>query len=79
MLKAKIPPADGGTGPATELFTDQTAAAYVGDITARAVRDWRTKRGLPFIRITSKVNRIRKCDLDTWLASHQVAINRRGV
>ncbi len=59
---------------AVEIFTDETAAAYVGGITARAVRDWRAKRGLPFIRITSKVNRIRKSDLDQWLAAHQTAI-----
>ena len=62
-----------------ELFTDETAAAYIGDITARAVRDWRTKRGLPFIRVTSRVNRIRKADLDDWLARRQVAISRRGL
>lgn len=60
------------------LLTDETAAAYVGGITARAVRDWRTKRGLPYIRITSKVNRIRKSDLDAWLAQHQTANTWRG-
>ena len=71
---SSVTPADAG-----QLFTDETAAAYIGDITARAVRDWRTKRGLPFIRVTSRVNRIRKADLDDWLARRQVAISRRGL
>ncbi|HSY20108.1 MAG TPA: hypothetical protein VK815_17310 [Candidatus Acidoferrales bacterium] len=41
------------TPPATntvEIFDDEQAAAYVGGIKARAVRDWRTRRGLVFIR-----------------------------
>jgi len=50
-----------------ELFDDNTAAAYIGGIKARAIRDWRTRRGLPFIRVTGKVCRIRKADLDKWL------------
>jgi len=67
--------------PATnnvEIFNDEQAAAYVGGIKARAVRDWRTRRGLPFIRITAKVCRIRKTDLDKWLASCRVAITKGG-
>jgi hypothetical protein len=59
-----------------EIFDDAQAAAYVGGIKPRAIRDWRTRRGLPFIRITAKVCRIRRTDLDNWLGSHQVAINR---
>jgi len=59
---------------AVELFDDTTAAAYVGGIKPRAVRDWRTRRGLPFIRITAKVCRIRRTDLDKWLSQHRVAI-----
>lgn len=46
-----------------ELFDDDSAAAYIGDITARTIRNWRTQRGLPFIRITNKVIRIRRSDL----------------
>jgi excisionase family DNA binding protein len=65
LQNATILPAD--------IFTDETAANYVGGIKARAIRDWRTKRGLPFIRITAKVCRIRKTDLDKWLASRRVA------
>jgi Helix-turn-helix domain len=64
---------------AVEIFDDIQAAAYVGGIKPRAIRDWRTRRGLPFIRITAKVCRIRRTDLDRWLNRHQVAITRGAV
>ena len=78
MDYASNKPADGWKSPAAEIFTDQTAAEYIGGIKARAVRDWRTKRGLPFIRVTSKVCRIRRADLDKWLAQHRVATMTGG-
>jgi len=59
-----------------EIFDDDSAAAYIGGITARTIRNWRSHRGLPFIRITSKVIRIRRADLDEWLARHRVAMIR---
>jgi len=61
-----------------EIFDDDGAAAYVGGIKARAIRDWRTHRGLPFLRLTHKTIRIRKVDLDKWLARQSVAITRGG-
>jgi excisionase family DNA binding protein len=73
MHNAATQPANDGT-----LLTDETAAAYVGGVKARAIRDWRTNRGLPYIRITAKVIRIRKADLDRWIAQHMVAITRRA-
>ena len=69
-------PADGAKNPAAEIFDDTTAAAYVGGIQARAIRDWRTKRGLPFLRLTNKICRIRKMDLDRWLSQHRVAMTK---
>jgi excisionase family DNA binding protein len=66
------------TNTNAELLTDETAAAYIGGIESRTVRDWRMRRGLPFIRVTAKVIRIRRDDLDKWIARHVVAI-RRGV
>ncbi len=79
MVNASIQLADGGNSPAPEIFTDETAAEYIGGIKARAVRDWRTKRGLPFIRVTAKVCRIRRADLDIWLAQHRVATMKGAV
>ena len=76
---------EGGKGNPTppanntvEIFDDEQAAAYVGGIKARAVRDWRTRRGLPFLRLTAKTCRIRKSDLDKWLAQHRVATMTGG-
>lgn len=66
-----VSPADAG-----QILTDETAAAYIGGIEPRTVRAWRTCRGLPFLRITPKVIRIRRADLDKWLARQQVAITR---
>ena len=62
-----------GTG-LPEVFDDDSAAVYIGGITARTIRNWRSHRGLPFIRITSRVIRIRRSDLDEWLARHRVAM-----
>lgn len=62
------------TQPANaEILTDESAASLLG-VESRTIREWRTRRGLPFIRITAKVIRIRRTDLDRWLAQHQVAI-----
>jgi len=61
-----------------EILDDASAAAYIGGIEPRTIHQWRTHRGLPLIRITSKVIRIRRADLDAWLARHQVAIVSAG-
>ncbi len=56
------------------LLDDDGAAEYVGGVKPRAIREWRNKRGLPFLRLTAKVIRIKRSDLDEWLASHRRAI-----
>jgi excisionase family DNA binding protein len=65
------------TSPATpaaaELLTD-TQAAELLSVEPRTLRLWRHSRGLPHLRITSKVIRYRRADLDAWLARHLVAI-----
>jgi excisionase family DNA binding protein len=61
---------------AAEILTDESAAVIIG-VEPRTIRYWRTHRGLPYIRITSKVVRIRKSDLDRWLSQHLVAITRQ--
>ena len=66
-------PADAG-----QILTDEAAAALL-TVEPRTIREWRTRRGLPFIRLTPKVVRIRRADLDKWLARHTVAITRGGV
>jgi len=61
----------------SQILTDETAASLLA-VEPRTIRDWRTRRGLPFIRLTPKVVRIRREDLDKWIARHQVAITRGG-
>jgi excisionase family DNA binding protein len=58
-----------------EIFNDEQTAFYLG-VESRTLRLWRRTRGLPHIRITGKVIRYRKADLDKWLNQHRVAINR---
>ena len=70
------PPASGGQKAAAEIFTDETCAAYIGGIEPRTVRSFRMTRGLPFVKLSSKVVRIRKVDVDKWIARHTVAITR---
>ena len=57
-----------------DIFDDVSAAAYIGGVTPRTIRNWRTHRGLPFIRITARTIRIRRADLDEWLARRRVAM-----
>ena len=63
------------TADTDQILTDESTAALLG-VEPRTVREWRAKRGLPFIKITPKVIRIRRPDLDKWLGKHQVAILR---
>jgi excisionase family DNA binding protein len=58
---------------ASDILTDRDAAALLG-VQERTLRLWRQTRGLPFIRITSKVVRYRRADIDGWLARRRVAI-----
>jgi excisionase family DNA binding protein len=55
-----------------ELLTDRQAAEILA-VEPRTLRLWRHTRGLPHIRITSKVIRYRRSDLDGWLNRHRVA------
>jgi len=78
MNASQILPAAGGQNPPAELFTDATAADYIGNVQSRAVRSWRATSGLPFLKITNKVIRIRRADLDRWLQQHRVAMMKGG-
>ena len=58
---------------AGDLMDEAQAAAYLLT-TPRTMRLWRQTRGVPHIRITSKVIRYRRSDLDAWLAHRRVAV-----
>ena len=60
--------------PNTELLTDAQAAEFLS-VESRTLREWRHTRQLPHIRISSRVIRYRKTDLDAWLARRFVTIS----
>jgi excisionase family DNA binding protein len=73
-IKVQTSPAN----QAGDLLTDTEAAALLS-VEPRTLRLWRHTRGLPHIRLTSKVIRYRRCDLDAWLGRHFVQIRAHGL
>lgn len=63
MAKPSIPP-NGGT------WDNDTAAAYIG-CTPLTLRQWVSRRRVPFVRC-GRLVRFRKCDLDEWLEKNRV-------
>lgn len=65
-------------GPAAssvgELLTDEQAAAFLS-VEPRTLRLWRQTRALPFCRLTPKVIRYRRADLDAWLDRSRTVIS----
>ena len=57
----------------SDLFVEEQACNYL-HTTPRTLRLWRHTRGLPHIRITAKVIRYRRADLDKWLGQRRVTI-----
>jgi predicted DNA-binding transcriptional regulator AlpA len=56
-----------------DVLDDKQVSALL-NTNPRTLRLWRHTRGLPFVRITSKVIRYRRADIDDWLARRRVAI-----
>ena len=54
-------------------MSEEEVCAMFG-VQPRTLREWRAERGLPFVRISSKVIFYRFRDLDEWLGRHRVAI-----
>ena len=59
---------------ADSLLTDAQAAELLA-VQPRTLRLWRTTRALPFLRITSKVIRYKRTDLETWLDRTRTVIS----
>ncbi len=73
MVKVKIAPTPAAT-PAAAVLTDEQLAAELA-VEPRTLRLWRHCRGLPFVKITPRVIRYRRADIDAWLARRRVAIS----
>ena len=62
---------------AEPLWLEEQTALYLA-IEPRTCRLWRTTRGLPFIRISSKAVRYRKADIDAWLDRRRCQTGKVG-
>ena len=51
---------------AVDLLTDKQAAEILA-VEPRTLRLWRNTRGLPFLKITPRVVRYRRSDIEAWL------------
>ena len=56
----------------SELLTEQEAANYLS-VVPRTLRLWRRVRNLPYIKLSGKVIRYRRDDLDRWISKHAVS------
>jgi len=78
-MKRKTPvgaPTNVSTGAvslAGEIFDDNQSAFYL-KITPRTLRLWRRTRGLPHYKVTSKIIRYKRADLDAWLDRSRTVI-----
>ena len=70
-------PTQNNTPPAAPLWVEEQVAEYLA-IEPRTCRLWRTARGLPFIRISSKAVRYRKADIDAWLDRRRCQTGKGG-
>ena len=55
----------------TTLLTEAQAASFVG-IEPRTMRLWRKTRGVPHLKLTSKIVRFRSDDLNDWLNKFRI-------
>ncbi len=58
-----------------DLLNEEQAAKIL-QVEPRTVRLWRSKRALPHIKITPRIVRFRRADLDEWIGRHRVAVTR---
>lgn len=59
--------------PIGDLLDDAQAAAFLS-ITSRTLRLWRQTQGLPHFKITAKIIRYRRSDLDAWVNRRRTAV-----
>lgn len=56
-----------------DILTEGQLATEIG-VMPRTLRLWRHTRGLPHIKLTSKIIRYRRADIDAWLERNRVVI-----
>jgi excisionase family DNA binding protein len=73
MKKKKRSPILAPPPSSLDILTETEAASLLS-LEPRTLRVWRAKRAIPFLRITAKVIRYRRSDIDGWLLRHRVAV-----
>lgn len=68
--KHKLEEAQNDSG---EILNDEQCCALLR-IKPRTLRLWRQRRGLPHFKVTSKVVRYSRADVQTWLEQRRVAM-----
>lgn len=56
-----------------EILSENDVVKLLG-VQPRALRRWRQELGLPYIKISSRVVRYRRCDIDEWVAKFRRAV-----
>jgi len=58
--------------PPPEYLDTHSAAAYLG-LTRKQLEHWRCRGGgPPFLKVSRRIVRYSRADLDTWMAEHRV-------
>jgi hypothetical protein len=60
-------------GRPAELLTDDDLSRLL-TVEKRTLRLWRQTQGLPFLRLTAKVIRYRRPDVEAWMSRRRVVI-----
>ena len=65
------PPKQINTDQNPNLLTDEQVALELHTC-VRTVRNWRVKKGLPFLKLSGRFTLTRRTDLDKWLSQFSV-------
>ena len=76
-MQNTTPTSPQNTTPPSALWVEEQVAEYLA-IEPRTCRLWRTTRGLPYIRISSKAVRYHKADIDQWLDRRRCQTGKAG-
>jgi hypothetical protein len=59
---------------ADQLLDEKKVCELIGNITPRTLRLWRLTRGLPHMKISSKVIRYRRSDVREWVGRSRTVV-----
>ena len=74
MKKKVFKPVAAATIPLDSDLIDETQACALLGVLPRTLRLWRNTRSLPHLKITSKIIRYRRSDINAWLDRSRTVI-----